>query len=373
MRFWNECKGKNETATLFSSFVLAVFGIGVTLSILSALFSSNLSQIIFNNSKYNFILTLGIFQSLLQALISIPLVSLRMEKRILEYNLLQIVQIVFYFVIAYFFIFQIEPSIDGVAIALLLSFIPMLLIGFILQKHLLTLKLNKNILFAGLKYGLPLMPAVMMTWFNTEIDKILLIKFSTIDAVGIFAVAEKFSGLIILIISIFSLAWTPISLEIINFNKNDRDRFYKKIFSLYSLMLFGIATLFFLFIPFLLDSLFNDIYSKSLYIIPWLIGAYIFKGASSITGIGVLISKKTFFNSIVSVFGGMINLIVGIWAIPRYGLLGAAVGMFFSQFFIMLAQSILSQRLVGIKFNFLPIIFSAIIFFIISHLVLTIQ
>lgn len=370
MRFWNDCKSEPERANLISSSIFLVLIVGVIALATMAIFSGRISQIIFNDLNHGYIIVIGSFQALLQSIVSIPSTGLRMQRRIIEFNLLQILQIILYFIIATLFIFKIKLGIEGVALALLFSYIPMLVVSLILQRKLIRLSFNKDLVFSGLKYGLPMLPAVMMTWFNAEVDKVLLLKYSTLESIGLFGVSEKLSGVIILIISIFVLAWTPLSLEAITLEASERDRFFKRILKLYSFSLFGIAGAGVLILPFVVDVLFPKSYSASLPIVPWLITAFIFKGASSITGIGVLITKKTFFNSIITVFGATINLIAGIWAIPRLGLLGAAVGTFLAYFFVMLCQSFISKRLTGINFNLTPICILAVVFIFFSHIFL---
>ncbi|MHA1400484.1 MAG: oligosaccharide flippase family protein [Candidatus Heimdallarchaeaceae archaeon] len=136
------------------------------------------------------------------------------------------------------------------------------------------------------------------------------------------------------------------------------------IFRLYIFLIVPVALLFFGFSPILIKFLTNKNYLDSIVVIPFLMLALMFEQIRAIIAYGHALYYKNYWILVASVPSIIISIIVGIFAIPKFGLIG--VGIVYStlrivQFSI---QFIISQKYfkleIGLKLV-IKIIFSSLI------------
>jgi len=173
-------------------------------------------------------------------------------------------------------------------------------------------------------------PAVVVTWANNQVDRMILLAFLGVSVVGIFGAAARIAMLIGLLVTIFQQAWTPIAIENID-NESGRNEFYRRALNYYAGAMAAIALVLVAFSKEVLALLVPTEYLAGYVVIPWLIGAQILHGSGGITNLGMLISKRTFGNSIAAWTGVAVNLGLGLLLIPQVGIWGAALGSFFAE------------------------------------------
>lgn len=330
MRFWFEAVKEKKQHILVSTALLFIFISGTVIIFVIYLFSGSISGLLFKNmaaetGKY---IVAGSFAALFMALNTVPLIALRMRRRIFSYNVVNILQSILYVGLALLLIFTNDKNLIEVFIALAVSHLAALIIGLALNKKYLTSNISWNFLKPSLKYSLPMFPGVFTTWVNKQADRILILTFLSLSAVGVFAASARIVAMIALVLTVFKQAWNPLAIEAINKDKNERNAFYKKMFNIYFIVMFSLAVVVLLFTKPLLEMLVPEEYQTGYIIVPWLLGARILYGSSNITNLGSVVSKKTAINSIAAWSGTIINISIGLLLIPAYGIAGAAIGSF---------------------------------------------
>ncbi|KLV25962.1 hypothetical protein ABW02_12775 [Niallia circulans] len=174
-----------------------------------------------------------------------------------------------------------------------------------------------------IRYSIPLIPNTINWWIMNLSDRYLINVFIGVEANGIYAAANKFPSLLVVLNSIFYLAWQETAIT--EFNSKDKDRFYTKMFNNYmnfqlSMLLILLSTSF-IFVDFLLNNEFVEAYKY----MPFLYIGAILNSFSSFYGTGFQSSKDTNKAFSSSIYGSLINIIGNIILIPILGLLGAAI------------------------------------------------
>jgi O-antigen/teichoic acid export membrane protein len=177
-----------------------------------------------------------------------------------------------------------------------------------------------------------MLPAVLVTWINRQADRIVLLTILGLSGVGIFGVASQISSMVQLPASIFNKAWTPYAMSLLGDTKvEERNLFYRRMLNYYAAFFtsFGLAltAISFELFRFLIDTEFRQGYV----IIPWIVGAAILHGSGNIINLGVLISEKTYANSLAAWSGALLNIGIAIILIPLFGFSGAAIGAFIAE------------------------------------------
>jgi O-antigen/teichoic acid export membrane protein len=120
--------------------------------------------------------------------------------------------------------------------------------------------IKKTICKEMLAYSVPLIPNNMMWWLVGAFNRPLMEKYLGIHAIGIFAVANKFSSVILAIFSIFFVSWQVSVLE--EFHKERYERFYNTMFHVLTsgmfVLSFGITIFSKIVIEIFVDSAFYD-------------------------------------------------------------------------------------------------------------------
>jgi O-antigen/teichoic acid export membrane protein len=183
-------------------------------------------------------------------------------------------------------------------------------------------KLNKSEIYRVISYGLPLILGNLAYWGLTGSDKFILQSLSTLEQLGLYSVAVSFSGAALILQSIFSLVWAPNIYKIVlNKNENGVIKRTTNIIIYISLLLFSLCGLFAPLITYLLPNEYSEI--SSIFIICMLFPLYY--TISECTVIGINITKKVIYSTLISIFCFIVNLTLNYYFIPKYGAIGAAI------------------------------------------------
>lgn len=174
-----------------------------------------------------------------------------------------------------------------------------------------------------IKFSLPLIPNIISWWVMNVSDRTLLNHYVGMDANGLYAIANKFPSILLMLNTIFSLAWQES--VITEAKSKGNNEFYTKMFNYYVIFQFTGVIIFLSMTKFLMQFLVDESYFISWKYIPFLYLATIFSGFSSFYGASYLSSEKTMGSFYTSVIGAVVNLIFNIALIPVIGIQGASV------------------------------------------------
>jgi O-antigen/teichoic acid export membrane protein len=198
-----------------------------------------------------------------------------------------------------------------------------------------------------LKFSLPLVPNSAMLWLVGSLNRPVMEKYLGIYAIGIFAAAHKFNGIITAFFQIFSKSWEISVLE--EFKKGNYGYFYNKIFRM---LVFGIIFLFFIIVLFNQNIIHilvaSEFYEASKYV-PLLVLGAIFFNFSVFIGANFLPVHKSKYYLYTSVFGAIVSLAGNSVLIPRYGITGAALSVSLSYFLMLIMRLFYSRKIVRIE------------------------
>lgn len=365
MRFWYDSKSLEEKKKLINSLFFLIFTFGCFLLILLYFFSKPFSSLLFDNSDYYGLITLGGISAVLISLQSLSLMVLRMERKIVKFNMIAIFQTSLYVTFTLILLYNFDFGIYSVMYGMVFSYLFSLTLSLFFVKKYIKITFNSSIALSNLKYSLPLVPAIAITWVNNQSDKYMLLFYLGLDQVGVFGASSKIAALSALVITIFRQAWAPLSMKAIN-DINSREDFYSKGLNIYigSMFLFG-----FLLVTFskeILNIIVPKEYQIGFVVIPWLIAAKILHGSAVFTNLGLLIEKNTKYNSIAALVGVIVNILIGVLLIPKIGLLGASIGAFVSEFIFTSILAFISFKLINLRFSIGKIGFIILLFIVFS-------
>lgn len=200
---------------------------------------------------------------------------------------------------------------------------------------------NKKLASRLLSYSIPLIPVGISWWVMNVSDRYLLKYFLGPEANGIYAVANKFPAILMIVNSLFYLSWQETS--IVEYGSKDRDDFYTKMFNLYMVIQFTSVIGLIAFTKPVLKFLVSPPFFIAWKFTPFLYIGAMLSAFSSFYGTGYQTSKKTRGAFTTSVIGAVANIAINIMIIPHIGIQGAALSTAAS-FFIMWSIRLFTTR-----------------------------
>ncbi|UZW14977.1 oligosaccharide flippase family protein [Clostridium pasteurianum] len=181
---------------------------------------------------------------------------------------------------------------------------------------------NKIIKKQLIIYSVPLIPNVISWWLMKVSDRYFLTFYKGMEANGIYAVSNKFPSILIMLNSIFYLAWQESA--IIEYKSKDKNQFYTKMFNVLMNIQFCSVIILISFTKFIMKFMVNGDFVSAWIYVPFLYMGTIFNSFSSFYGTGYLSSKDTMGAFYTSIIGGIVNVIINITLIPIIGIQAAS-------------------------------------------------
>lgn len=189
-------------------------------------------------------------------------------------------------------------------------------------------------------FALPLVPLSVLTWLNSSISTLALRSLLGFSAAGVFSSALGLASTINIIQTGFNTYWAPYVLE--NYQNDQHRRFYT-VHRIMACML----TLFGLAITLLQGPVFlllGKSYRSSVIFFPFLFLSPICYCLGETTGMGVTISKKTYWTTLIYLFSAAVNIGLCFLFIPLLGMTGAAVASALSAILTLLLRTFIGER-----------------------------
>lgn len=201
---------------------------------------------------------------------------------------------------------------------------------------------DRQSLLELLKYGIPLIPNGLMWWLVNGLNRPIMEANLGLDALGIYAVANKFPGLLSALVAIFSTAWGITMLE--EFGKPDFNHFFNKTVKLlYLVMIVGgciIAAL----SKVIILVFAADAYYEAWKYIPVLSLSVILQNLSGTIGGVFMAEKKSKYFFYSSLWGAVASVIATVVGIKLWGLQGAAIAVAFSFLVMVISRLIYAWK-----------------------------
>lgn len=206
-----------------------------------------------------------------------------------------------------------------------------------------------------LAYSTPLVPNSMMWWLINGMNRPLMETRLGLVAIGIYAVANRISGVINSLSSILGLAWGNSVLS--EYGKKGFDRFFNNYLRLMSGSFFFACMLLVIFAEDIVRLFTTPAYYDAAKYIPLLALGLCFSCMSSCIGSVFSAVKKSAYFFYASLWGGVVSVGSLLILIPLLGLYGVAASMVLSFLVILVVRWILASRYVHIGYLWLYLFF----------------
>ncbi len=323
VRFFRDPPSRSSKAGMLAFCTATSLGFGLLTIGVMLLHWQGISALVIQEADFSIFLCLGLF-GMCSIWFRYLSLSYRMEQNAKLYTLQGVVHIVLT-KIAYLAVgFGSAKGKD--AILLLTLLMGLFTLAFVLLQRKdfdwrFLSRVDKPFAREMASFSVPLIPIALIAALNSAVSPVMLNQLMGADAVGIFTSALGLASTVNIVQTGFNTYWAPYVYE--NYQTNNKRRF----FTVHRIMACAL-TLFGLGITLLQGPVFLLLgrdYRSSVIYFPFLFLSPICYCLSETTGMGIGISKKTYWNSVIFFASVVVNLGLCFLLIPTLGGLGAAL------------------------------------------------
>lgn len=353
------------TILVFTTLVASVLVAG------SLLFATPLSELLFDNAGYRWIVILMFANAGLEIIAQTPNSLIRLSEKPVLYttaNLAKLVTSVFFTVL---FLIPMQMGLKGVYYAQIIG----LTVYFVMLSRFLIsnsmIAFEWRITFDMIRFRLPLLMPILALGVLNFSDRYIISNLSGMADTGVYSLGAKLANTIkVFLITAIWLALTPTIYKMMDQPNNKR--FYSKVMTYLSFTVIIFMMLFSFFSEELIILVSDEsVYLDASHIIPLTSLAIFFGMLKDVSLIGLNITKRVTAVATTTIAIMLVNLGMNFLLVPLMGIIGAAVANVFSQvlFFIIIYR--LAQKNFTIPYELVKIfkmLAVAIVLFGLSYL-----
>lgn len=209
--------------------------------------------------------------------------------------------------------------------------------------------INKSEIAKMIKFSAPLCLAAISYWLLSGFTRLVITNILGASENGLFAIATRFSSMVVLIMTVFQYAWNE--LAYLMSNDENRVKIYNTcidlLFKFVILGSAGVCIVIKLIFPYII----NEQYSLALYIIPATIIGSMMNSMSDFIGTLFMTEKKT--NNIMysTMIAAAINIVLGIVLTKAFELHGATIALLIAFTLLMIIRLIKAKKQFNIDYK----------------------
>ena len=221
-----------------------------------------------------------------------------------------------------------------------------------IKKIIIPVKLNIKDITQHIKPVILLFLPVAAIYVYTYVDKIILGMLSTTEQVGFYSQSENLVKIVMTTLTSLGTVLLPRISKLLGQKKwdevkNEVNNSIKFVIMLGLPMVFGLILTSSLFVPWF----FGDEYLPCIFLIQLLSFLIVIIGLSSVTGQAILIPlNKQKEYTITIAIGAVLNVLLNIMLIPKYGAIGASLATLAAEMIVNITQQILVFKILKLRF-----------------------
>jgi len=349
--FHQDCHSESDRRAVFSTSLFLLLPILVTGCTLILFFAPWFSYQLFGNPEMLNLLRISALWIFLSTLSSLFLALIRARQEALIHTMLSLTEFLSLVLLNIYFVMFMGLGVEGILWGGALSSGLLVLLSIPILRGRITLQFKKSMAAPLLTFGLYLVPSALAVWVVNLSDRYFLRLLWDIEEVGVYSLGYKFGMIIdVLVVWPFQLAWAPFAFSISE-NSNHRDVFARVLTYLLVILIFGVLTIALVSRP-IINLVATEQFSSASRVVPLILLSYLFNGVVYCVAPGIHLKTKT---KVLSLFVGLtavINILLNLLLIPRFGMMGAASATALSFFSLALITFLFSNHVYPVNYEY---------------------
>lgn len=299
-------------------------------------------------SKAYIELSLSGFCVLFANLYIVNSLTIRYARAIKYVILINILQTSTFAGMACYAVIELKSGIKGYFFALLISYILSVTISLAILKKEFLIKKSHDDFKKIMEFSLPQLPGRIASVLAQYGNRFILYAIFTQSTIGLFALANKISALMMVGVSAFCMVWYPL---LYNENNKSAMESTRKVFRFVLISLPFIVAILFAMTWFIFHCFIPESYSESEQATYIMIVAMSLLVIKEMVDAGIKLSEKTKYISYIYIANTLVLFLLIIFCGTIWGLTGVALAIFFSNMLLTYTTWFVSERLSPMGFD----------------------
>ena len=307
---------------IFTSSFVFVLAIDIVLSAALLLFKERIAFLLLGDPNRHFIITLCVIALVAQSLETFPILILRAENRSSFFLVMVLVQLAATLSSSAWLIVKTGMGSEGALLGLVLGYLVVFVVLLPVTLKNLLPAFSAATVRKLLAFGLPFIPSMLSLTIVNISDQYIIRYFRGLEETGLYALSYKIGMAVNLFVTAFRMAWIPFIFQV-GKTPAAREKFTIS-FTYFSSFLI----LVFLLLSIYIDELYNlavaPEFMRSKGLVPIIALSYVFFGLHTAFIVGIYLKNKTVLLPVICGASALLNLLLNIILVPRFGMTVAA-------------------------------------------------
>jgi O-antigen/teichoic acid export membrane protein len=351
-KFFSEAESGEEKKVVLSSGTLFSFFAGAVFCVFALMFDDSLGVLILGKAGLQRIIDLNIAIFYVQLVTFISGIGFMAAKRSKIYLTYMLARLVTAIAANLYFIIVLKLGLMGMLLGNLLAYG---LVAIVICSHNTLsngIRVSLPVLKKLAKFGLPLVPAMLMATIMHNADRFLIRYFGSLDDVGIYSLGYKFPFMLnALILQSFSYIWTGATMYEISKQPDSSFQYGRITTYVMGVFMFAQLALCLFSVP-VVKLLAAPKFFPAHAVIPYIGLGLCFHALYFFFSVGTFVEKKTWRLNLAYFPAAAINIIGNIVLLPRYGYMAAAWMSTITYFVFAAVLYFSCRKLIEVKYEF---------------------
>ncbi|MFH1386131.1 MAG: oligosaccharide flippase family protein [bacterium] len=344
-------KGEKQKAREFlSTVILIMIAMMIASFLLLELFGNQLVSFVYPNSglTYQPYFRLSLITVVLIALYQAPTAIFKVMQMAKHFFVLNVVVLLATILLSVYLVVYKQVGMLGFFWANLLAALIGCLVAFWLIRDWFCRRFVWGFVPLALAYSLPLIPHSLGTFMFTGANQIILEKFVPLSDIGLFSLASRIASVPLLLVGCFNMAYNPYFIESAEKNENKAIAINADIIGYWYVAVLAMVLGFILFSSLILKVMASQAYYAASGVAGILVFSSIFRGLYMFAVSPLFFKKHTYLIPIITLIAGGTSVALNIFAIPKWGILGAAWVTVFAYLLTFIIAEMVSVKILRI-------------------------
>jgi O-antigen/teichoic acid export membrane protein len=350
-RFYFEYDSEKDRKQVISSAIITIGGIGACGVIAASLFSYKLSDLILDNSELYYLFLISFISMWFQSINAVAFDYLRAKQQSTRFIIFSVGKLILALSLNIYTVCILKIGVLGILLSTLISSV--VVSGILLVPILITIgfHFSKDKIVAMLKYGLPLIPSQFGAFIVHLSDRFFIKAYCSISDAGIYSLGYRIGALPSNFISgPFNQTWMPRRFEM--YKQDGAEKVFGQIFTYFLALMFFAGLVVSISAKEILMIIADQGYWSAYKIVPIIVMATTIFSLHYHFNMGILIKKKTKILSYINLSNSALILCLNYFAIPKYGIYGAAYATLIAFIYKVSLTYYFSKKYYSVHFEF---------------------
>lgn len=356
IRYYHHYEDYEDKLSVFTTALISVFIMCLIIVAFLEFLTKPVAGFVLGEREYYRYFQIMFVAMGLQTIATVPESLLMARKQSVVYSAVSIGTLISYLTFNILFLVVFKMGVIGILLSTLITKVlnTSSLLIITLRRVKLVFSLEK--LKKMVHFGFPLVPAALALFVMHFSDRFFIQKFCDLNELGLYSLGYKFGMILSVIVSApFFRIWNTQRFEIAK--TDDAKRIFGRIFTYYCGVIIFAALGISVFIDEVIYIMASSEYQGASAVVPLILLSYIFYGMAGFFTLGIMITYKTKYAAYTQMTTAVLNILLNIFFISRYGVMGAAISTVLSFLFLCIFTFFVSQRLYPISLEYSRVFF----------------